>query len=240
MMNGCICCTVRGDLVVALKKLHSKVSLFDAIIIETTGLADQHRQSAAPSSCPCPGRLGRTASDKGCSTYSGGTREPYRPQWQLVVRPSARATAANATAFDHPGRPCSGGADLLRGRRDTGTYPNPNPDPNPNFADDETQALCLFWPIHLLWTMRTGALHARRHHHGRRRQAHSRAPRRREARGRRERGRRAGRSTTYGCRLYTHGYSLIRARPASRRRSHPMCSEPPGGSFQRKCCDVCV
>ena len=145
MMNGCICCTVRGDLVVALKKLHSKVSLFDAIIIETTGLADQHRQSAAPSSSPCPGCLGRTASDKGCSTYSGGTREPYRPQWQLVVRPSARATAANATAFDHPGRPCSGGADLLRGRRDTGTYPNPNPDPNPNFADDETQALCLFW-----------------------------------------------------------------------------------------------
>ena len=132
MMNGCICCTVRGDLVVALKKLHSKVSLFDAIIIETTGLADQHRQSAAPSSSPCPGRLGRTASDKGCSTYSGGTREPYRPQWQLVVRPSARATAANATAFDHPGRPRSSGADLLRGRRDTGANPKPNPDPNPN------------------------------------------------------------------------------------------------------------
>jgi len=40
VMNGCICCTVRGDLVVALKKLYSKVSLFDAIIIETTGLAD--------------------------------------------------------------------------------------------------------------------------------------------------------------------------------------------------------
>ena len=40
VMNGCICCTVRGDLVVALKKLHAKVSLFDAIIIETTGLAD--------------------------------------------------------------------------------------------------------------------------------------------------------------------------------------------------------
>ena len=79
VMNGCICCTVRGDLVVALKKLHSKVSLFDAIIIETTGLADQHRQSAAPSSSPCPGRLGRTASDKGYSTYSGGTHEPYRP-----------------------------------------------------------------------------------------------------------------------------------------------------------------
>ena len=40
VMNGCICCTVRGDLVVALKKLHSRVSQFDAVIIETTGLAD--------------------------------------------------------------------------------------------------------------------------------------------------------------------------------------------------------
>lgn len=40
VMNGCICCTVRGDLVVALKKLHKRVSQFDGVIIETTGLAD--------------------------------------------------------------------------------------------------------------------------------------------------------------------------------------------------------
>ena len=40
VMNGCICCTVRGDLVVALKNLHAKIALFDAVIIETTGLAD--------------------------------------------------------------------------------------------------------------------------------------------------------------------------------------------------------
>jgi len=40
VMNGCICCTVRGDLVVALKKLYGKISQFDGIIIETTGLAD--------------------------------------------------------------------------------------------------------------------------------------------------------------------------------------------------------
>jgi len=40
VMNGCICCTVRGDLVVALKKLWNRVSQFDAVIIETTGLAD--------------------------------------------------------------------------------------------------------------------------------------------------------------------------------------------------------
>ena len=40
VMNGCICCTVRGDLVVALKNLYAKIAQFDAIIIETTGLAD--------------------------------------------------------------------------------------------------------------------------------------------------------------------------------------------------------
>ena len=40
VMNGCICCTVRGDLVVALKNLYSKIAQFDAVIIETTGLAD--------------------------------------------------------------------------------------------------------------------------------------------------------------------------------------------------------
>jgi len=40
VMNGCICCTVRGDLVVALKKMYDRVEQFDGIIIETTGLAD--------------------------------------------------------------------------------------------------------------------------------------------------------------------------------------------------------
>merc|ERR1719261_1538034 len=40
VMNGCICCTVRGDLVEALKKLWVKIEQFDAVIIETTGLAD--------------------------------------------------------------------------------------------------------------------------------------------------------------------------------------------------------
>jgi len=40
VMNGCICCTVRGDLVETLKKLAKKVKKFDGVIIETTGLAD--------------------------------------------------------------------------------------------------------------------------------------------------------------------------------------------------------
>ena len=37
--NGCLCCTVRGDLVDTLAKLKDRADL-DAILIETTGLAD--------------------------------------------------------------------------------------------------------------------------------------------------------------------------------------------------------
>jgi len=40
VMNGCICCTVRGDLVAALKRMHTRVEKFDAVLIETTGMAD--------------------------------------------------------------------------------------------------------------------------------------------------------------------------------------------------------
>jgi G3E family GTPase len=40
MNNGCICCTVRGDLVRILEGLMKRKGKFDAIILETTGLAD--------------------------------------------------------------------------------------------------------------------------------------------------------------------------------------------------------
>jgi G3E family GTPase len=40
MNNGCICCTVRGDLIRILGKLMQRRDKFDHIIIETTGLAD--------------------------------------------------------------------------------------------------------------------------------------------------------------------------------------------------------
>jgi len=40
MNNGCICCTVRGDLIRILGNLMKRRDRFDAILIETTGLAD--------------------------------------------------------------------------------------------------------------------------------------------------------------------------------------------------------
>jgi G3E family GTPase len=38
--NGCICCRVRGDLIRILGKLAQRRDKFDAVLIETTGLAD--------------------------------------------------------------------------------------------------------------------------------------------------------------------------------------------------------
>jgi G3E family GTPase len=44
MNNGCVCCTVRGDLVRILGELHARRSsgeiAFDRVVVETTGLAD--------------------------------------------------------------------------------------------------------------------------------------------------------------------------------------------------------
>ena len=40
MNNGCICCTVRGDLIRIIGKLVQRRDKFDRLVIETTGLAD--------------------------------------------------------------------------------------------------------------------------------------------------------------------------------------------------------
>ncbi len=40
MNNGCICCTVRGDLIRIINGLMKRRGKFDGIIVETTGLAD--------------------------------------------------------------------------------------------------------------------------------------------------------------------------------------------------------
>src|SRR5579871_2094367 len=40
MNNGCICCTVRGDLIRILGNLMKRRDRFDYILVETTGMAD--------------------------------------------------------------------------------------------------------------------------------------------------------------------------------------------------------
>ena len=62
MNNGCICCTVRGDLIRILAGLMRRSCTFDGILVETTGLADPApvaqtflwttRSAAGPNSMP--------------------------------------------------------------------------------------------------------------------------------------------------------------------------------------------
>src|SRR5688500_4679316 len=41
MNNGCVCCTVRGDLIRIIEGLMKRKGRFDAILVETTGLDDE-------------------------------------------------------------------------------------------------------------------------------------------------------------------------------------------------------
>ena len=47
MNNGCICCTVRGDLLRIFEKLSRRGTKFDHILIETTGLAGRQLASSS-------------------------------------------------------------------------------------------------------------------------------------------------------------------------------------------------
>ena len=40
VVNGCLCCNVRGDLTELLYDMYDRIKDFDGLIIETTGLAD--------------------------------------------------------------------------------------------------------------------------------------------------------------------------------------------------------
>lgn len=46
MNNGCICCTVRGDLIRIIANLMRRRDKFDHLVIETTGLAEESTSNA--------------------------------------------------------------------------------------------------------------------------------------------------------------------------------------------------
>ena len=117
MNNGCICCTVRGDLIRIIEGLMKRKGRFDAIIVETTGLADpgaggadllrrrgraeggaarrgrdrRRRQVARGSACATRPRP-RTRSPSPTSSSSTRPTSSRRPSCARSRRASARST----------------------------------------------------------------------------------------------------------------------------------------------------
>ncbi len=78
MNNGCICCTVRGDLVRIIDGLMRRKGKFDAIIVETTGLAD-------------PAPVAQTFFvDDDVQEERPPRRRGHRRRRQMAARPAAR------------------------------------------------------------------------------------------------------------------------------------------------------
>ena len=88
MNNGCICCTVRGDLVRIIDGLMRRKGKFDAIIVETTGLAD-------------PAPVAQTFFvDENVGTQDQARRRGHGRRRQMAQRPARDAPEAkNQIAF---------------------------------------------------------------------------------------------------------------------------------------------
>ena len=106
MNNGCICCTVRGDLVRIIDGLMRRKGKFDAIIVETTGLAD-------------PAPVAQTFFvDENVGTQDEARRGRHRRRREMAAGPSeGRAGGEEPDRLcgrHHPQQDRPGAADELR------------------------------------------------------------------------------------------------------------------------------
>jgi G3E family GTPase len=85
MNNGCICCTVRGDLIRILGNLMKRRDRFDHVLVETTGLADpgpvaqtffvdDEMQSPRRAATPCSPNTIPTSFAPNCAGRTGRSR----------------------------------------------------------------------------------------------------------------------------------------------------------------------
>ncbi len=133
MNNGCICCTVRGDLIRIIEGLMKRKGKFDAIIVETTGLADpapvaqtffvdedvreKSRGSTRSSPSPTPNGWRR-----GCATRRRRrTRSPSPTSSSstrsISSRPRELARGRGAHPRHQPLRPLHKATEMRRGDR---------------------------------------------------------------------------------------------------------------------------
>ncbi len=97
MNNGCICCTVRGDLIRILGALLKRKNGFDAIVIETTVWPTQHRSHrrsssttpCAPSSAWTRSSPWSTPSTSASTWTTGSPKAPRTRRWSRSPSPTA-------------------------------------------------------------------------------------------------------------------------------------------------------
>ncbi len=114
LSTGCLCCTVRGDLVDTLRDLNEKrergeVRAFDRVIIETTGLADPAPVIQALMTFPVARRFRLRQVVTAVDAVNGGETLDRHPE---SVKQAAIADEIVLTKTDLE----SGGTDLLRTR----------------------------------------------------------------------------------------------------------------------------
>ena len=93
MNNGCICCTVRGDLVRIIDGLMRRKGKFDAIIVETTGLADPAPVAQTFFMDEAVGRKDQT----GCGRHGRRRQSGWRTGSRM--RPRRRIRSHSPTSF---------------------------------------------------------------------------------------------------------------------------------------------
>ena len=96
MNNGCICCTVRGDLIRIVGGLMKRRDKFDGIIIETTGLANP-----APVAQTFFVDEGVRAQDPARRhRHRGGRQAPARSGWRTATRPQDQIAFADVIVLN--------------------------------------------------------------------------------------------------------------------------------------------
>jgi G3E family GTPase len=111
LQSGCLCCTIRGDLSTAMRKLYARrekgeVQPFRRLVVETTGLADPVPILSTVMAEPVLRyhfRLGNVVTTVDGVTLNASLNRPSRPRWQTVLSSLKRTLPARARLPNYAG-----------------------------------------------------------------------------------------------------------------------------------------
>jgi G3E family GTPase len=110
LTNGCLCCESRGDLDAALVTLSARAEQLDAIVVETSGLADPTRavESVLDGRFPAPLTLSGVITTVDCANFDANLRLATLAYRQMVAADLFALTKTELTPADDlqriPGR----------------------------------------------------------------------------------------------------------------------------------------